>query len=613
MCGIVACLFKYYDPKNYMYLTKGLEELQNRGYDSVGVSVIHENTLMVRKKLQCHNFQHDVFDIKNLDNKNMIGHTRWATHGSVSTENTHPHVDTIIGKFSIVHNGIIENYDSLKTFLTSHDIEFRSDTDTEVLLNLIVFHYIHIQKYSDDEMRIEKAITKTISMVQGTYGVVLQILDHPDKLFCVRKGSPMIVGIDKKYEKIFVSSEKQAFPDFVERYIRLPVNKIIICRFDDAFFSNRFVNEGIACSRSASDSNDKFYQYHTEKEINDQKNLIHHVSKHGYRFVLQQRVRLDALDKISNDLRNIKNICFIGCGTSYHVCLILQYLYLQSGHFNQVLAFDASDFDIMYLPDDVFCGVFISQSGETLDLLNAHALFKEKHSMTLSIVNVIDSYLTTITSASVYTHIGKEKGVASTKSFTAQIITGIMILLWFIQSYSERVHYIIKDMNEFDSMMSPFMDQMFQYCSKQIIPVIKKYQNIFLMGRKLDYMIAKEGALKIKEIAYRFAEAYPSGALKHGPFALLDDKVLVIFLLTHASYQTKTMNNIEEVRARNANILLLSIFNDPGCGLHIKLPSHAFSYLFASVVLQIIAFQLSIESGINPDFPRNLAKVVTVE
>jgi glucosamine--fructose-6-phosphate aminotransferase (isomerizing) len=617
MCGIVGILFETNEVQNFNILLSCLKELQNRGYDSMGISIIDSinSKFLIDKKIGTDG---ELFHYQILNYKNFLGHTRWATHGPVTVENAHPHIDSILDKFSMVHNGIIENYLSIKDFLASKSIYMKSDTDSEILLNLIVYEYTLDKTNLTDEDKIKNAICSAIQKVEGTYGIVIQMLDHPDKLFCIRKGSPLLIGTDANQTTLIISSEKQAFPSFITKYIRVDSNELVICKFNNHHLTKEFLSSSKPFQLMV-ESKLENYKYFTEKEIYDQVDLIRKVTKNGSRLI--NGIKLGGLDSIRSKLSLVKNIYLFGCGTSYHSCLILQNLFLEYGHFDSVISFDACDFEEMYLPrhnSEQSCGIFISQSGETRDLLKIHSSFAERF-VTLGIINVVDSYLASVTDGGFYTNIGKEKGVASTKSFTAQIISGMLILLWFLKlqnTFSQHISLLSKSLLTMDNTLKSFIPSTFQYCMNYIIPQIQNYSKMFLLGRKKDFFIAKEGALKIKEISYKCAEAYSSAALKHGPFALLDKDYLVIFILSDDSDENvkKVMNNVQEVKSRGAKILIITTEN-VACDefLTITIPNHTFGFIYSSIALQIIAYLLSIQAGINPDYPKNLAKVVTVE
>jgi glucosamine--fructose-6-phosphate aminotransferase (isomerizing) len=535
--------------------------------------------------------------LRHLENyQNIIGHTRWATHGGISLKNTHPHLDTILQKFTIVHNGIIENYQEIKNFLQSQNVICHSETDSEILLNYIVYNITQ-------ENSIKNAIIKSLNNVEGTYGIVLQYIEEPNKLYCIRKGSPLIMGIND--DLIIITSELSAFPNSIQKFSRLEKEKLYI------FDINEPLNQHIETIlyKKIEHSLGSF-QYFTQKEIWEQKELVQKVSKNFSR-IKNNTVKLGGLDLIKNKLHT-DNIAFFGCGTSYHACCILQYFFLKYGHFKIVQCFDASNFDFLYLYKFFpIIGIFLSQSGETMDILKIIEKFNLKN-ISIGLTNVVDSQLSSLTSGGLYLNIGKERGVASTKSFTAQIIGGILILLWFI---SEHNHILLTHLSDLDKHISLFLNDTFSIISNNIIPRIMKYNNMFVIGRNIDFFVAKEGALKIKEISYKYAEAYASSSLKHGPLALLDENFLVIYISSNSEYIKKDKNTLQEILARKATILLISSekFIDSENIIHISIPKHFYSFIFSSICLQIIAYELAVQSNINPDYPKNLAKVVTVE
>jgi len=644
MCGIVGILFKHAEVQNFNILLSCLRELQNRGYDSIGISILDETnkSFIIDKKVGTTACD---FSTNGIAYRNLLGHTRWATHGGVTVANAHPHLDSIVGGFTLVHNGIIENFKELRAELEKEGIVMKSETDSEVFLNLIVKEYLSLETsfYASEEERIRSAIVNAVNRVEGTYGIVLQHVNLPETLFCIRKGSPLIIGTDQNNDTLIITSEKQAFPSFISRYVRLQTDELVVCRFSNKTLIREFVSSASSRSHPVRTSNisedpvdlhGSGFRYFTEKEIYDQTMLFTRVSKNGSRIRHKDGlVKLGGLDSVKERLIRCREVHFLGCGTSYHAALVLQYFFIRYGCFESVQCHDASDFDTSYLPrsmDASTCLIYLSQSGETRDLLKIHdevLACGGALPVTLGIINVVDSVLSSFTDAGAYTNIGKERGVASTKSFTAQILTGLLVLFWFIQSSpscslrSGIGAELWSPMHEIDDRMKTFIPETMRVCSERILPVIRHFQKMFLLGRRVDFYIAKEGALKIKEIAYRWAEAYSSSALKHGPFALLDKHNLVVFVLSDDEPENvkKVMNSIQEVKARGSTILLITnndiiaATNNQENLHHLSIPRHPFGYLFATVALQIIAYVLSVDTGINPDFPRNLAKVVTVE
>jgi len=634
MCGIIGILFRESSSSNLMHALNALRELQNRGYDSMGVSLLEEDHLYIQKAVGQDSVDtiHEALSPLSFFPRNCIGHTRWATHGGVSVKNAHPHRDVVTQKFTLVHNGIIENFQELRALLAVEGYESVSDTDTEVALNWMALHYKKIcerEPLLEDETRIKKAILDSVQTLEGTYGFVFQAIGHPDKLFCIRKGSPLLIGADDKQQTLMIASERQAFPRFISRCLWLSSNDLVVCRFNNEGLIREFMAAPVRHQdeEESSSSTIQQYRYFTEKEIFDQMDIAQRVTKRGSRIVLPDRVRLGGMDTQRMRLAACRGLLLFGCGTSYHACRILQHLFLRHLSFDHILVFDASDFDPVYLPRiaSAQCGIFLSQSGETRDLIVALQHFRENnsHHVALGVTNTVDSMLSTLTDAGLYTNAGREKGVASTKSFLAQILTGMLLLVWFhcihrADEVEPRTH-ICRSILSLDTTIAGWLPDLHREISDDVVPRIRSYQKMFVMGRGVDYYVAMEGSLKIKEIAYRHAEAYSSGSLKHGPFALLDESYLVIFILTDNSEENtrKVMSSIQEILARRATVLLItssSSSNTTTNNVHtIAVPSHPLAFLLASIVLQLIAYHLSLDSGINPDFPRNLAKVVTVE
>jgi len=631
MCGIVGILFRDASPLNLGYMIYALREMQNRGYDSMGISLLENSEFHIEKAIGSDSTDiiHEALSKLTFYPKNCTGHTRWATHGGVTVANAHPHLDVVLHKFTLVHNGIIENFLELKAKLAEEGYQSRSDTDTEVALNWMVLHYKRLCESEpglDDELRVKKAILDSVQDIEGTYGFVFQALDHPDKLFCIRKGSPLLLGTDNKQQTLMIVSEKQAFPRFISRYIWLNSNDLVVCRFNNEGLIREFLGSS-QVPHHHEDTALGSFRYFTEKEIFDQTDIVYRTTKRGSRLILPDRVRLGGLDTQQSRLSACRSMLFFGCGTSNHACLILQHYFLTHLDFENVLVFDASDFNPLFLPRSsaMQCGVFLSQSGETRDLIVAHQHFMEHgaHHVTLGVTNTVDSVLSTITDAGLYTNAGREKGVASTKSFVAQVLSGLLILLWFHQTLKKEDvrtrSTLCRSLQSLDHVIAGWLPDLHIEISRHFLPIFRSYQKMFVMGRGVDYFVAMEGSLKIKEIAYRHAEAYSSGSLKHGPFALLDEDYLVIFILTDDSEENvrKVMNNIQEILARKSKILLLTtpdIVPPNSPDLHtLRIPSHPLSFLLATIALQVLSFHLSIDSNINPDFPRNLAKVVTVE
>ena len=633
MCGILAFLARREEPNHVSLFMNALQELQHRGYDSVGLSILdlENRQFTIHKQLKKLDASQgfEEWTPMGLRFQNVTAHTRWATHGGISWKNAHPHMDTLCGKFTMVHNGIIENYQQFQRVLRTQHIPLRSETDSEILLNYFVHRLRETHSctavgewtFKEDEVR--QTLLECLQKVEGTYGVVIQYNEHPHKLYCVRRGSPLIVGTSGD-DYVMIASEIGAFPSSIDRILRLEKETCYV--FDllskEGCLLLPSLSETYVRSECFEETTGPSFQYFTEKEIWEQQTLVQRVSKNYSRLRRPNlMVKLGGLESLQDQFKNLDSIAFFGCGTSFHACCILQYFFLTYGEFRSVQCFDASDFHWMYLgPYRPCLGIFLSQSGETRDLLNVLEEFNQKH-LSLGITNGIDSQLSVLSHGGVYLNVGKEKGVASTKSFTAQILAGLLVLSWWLHMRSI-THHFLAPLLQLDSLLSTFIPSCFEQVRHYLLPCLMPFTNIFVMGRGIDFFIAKEGALKIKELSYRHAEAYSASALKHGPFALLDENFLVLYIssLSFSNKVEETIrkdtNSIQEILARKATVVLISPqqFFDRGEGLHyLSIPSHPFSFLLSAITLQIMAYEWAVQSGYNPDFPRNLAKVVTVE
>jgi glucosamine--fructose-6-phosphate aminotransferase (isomerizing) len=615
MCGIAALLSRKQGHLDAFVYT--MHELRNRGYDSVGVSVLDGGAFRVYKSLDVVPVPEEVLATS------MIGHTRWATHGGVSLRNAHPHVDTVGGTLAMVHNGIIENYAEMRARLEARGVVQESETDSEVLLNSIAERWRDLrQGHTSPEQALKRAVTDVLAETEGTYGIVLQCTELPDLLLAIRHGSPLVLGADKDYTMIMISSETQAFPRDITRVYSLPPNELVALRFE-GFLHKVFT----PIDPAQNDGGRELGPYHhfTEKEIFDQERLIERVSKNRSRYsTATGAVYLGGLSDLAGALRHASRVYLFGCGTSFHAATILRRYFLALtplSHVDVIDATEASDgLDWKAAVPGKTVGVFLSQSGETRDLLVCLERFRRgvHRVVCLGITNVVGSALSRQTDGGLYTNAGKERGVASTKSFTAQVVSGILCALWFHQlllpqNAEERIA-VLQEIDELGASLREGLSPLYRSVRRAVVPVALPYRSIFLLGRGNDFLIAREGALKIKEIAYRHAEAYPAGALKHGPFALMDESVLVVFVLTDASTRQASLNSIAEILARNTKILLITSLDVPeNENLVVCRIRGAMAFLTAGIVLQMLAYGLSVESGIDPDFPRNLAKVVTVE
>ena len=619
MCGIFGIVLNNNNENIYNLILNGLTQLQNRGYDSAGVCIIKNNKFEVNKcastnKINALDKLMNMKHIKELkeDIYIGIGHNRWATHGVKNDTNAHPHL-SCDSNFVIVHNGIIENYNEIKQKLIKEGFFFNSQTDTEVIVNLLQYNY---NKKGNDMTNI---IKQTIEELRGTYGLLIQSLYEPNKLYCVRNGSPLLIGQNE--EEVIVTSEQSGFCNKMSNYITLHNDDIcVITKTENNIVINTSHNY-IKKNVTLVDSNltPHPYKHWTIKEINDQPEVILNSINKGGRIKNASEVKLGGLEQHIDSLKIIDNIIILGCGTSYFAGLYGMYFFKQLCQFNTVQVFDGAEFneqDIPLIGNTAF--ILVSQSGETKDLHRCIEISKNNNITTIGIVNVVDSLIAREVDCGIYCNAGKEVGVASTKAFTSQVVCLSMAAIWFstLQNINEKKRVrMVSDLHNLSSDIKLTLE----LCRENIKEYITKINksNMFLLGKGSDEFIAKEGALKIKEISYIHSEGYSSSSLKHGPFALLDENFPVIILNMDQTHRAKTLNCYQEVSSRNAPVLLITndilISSDVSCDIIYVPENKSYGSLLGIIPIQLLAYHLSINKGINPDKPKNLAKVVTVE
>jgi glucosamine--fructose-6-phosphate aminotransferase (isomerizing) len=646
MCGIFGILTTLKNQNIYKIIIDGLIQLQNRGYDSSGICTLVKNNFEIHKYASTNNYS-SIEKIVSLnlssseeDNISLgIGHNRWATHGAKNDINAHPHISND-KKFVLVHNGIIENYQELKEFLIKNGYTFYSQTDTEVIVNLISYYYNkEIEENKENNIRIItgsssfsiehsfsentfNAIKKTIHNLQGTYGIIVMNCNESDKLYAVRNGSPLLVGLTDEYS--IITSEQSGFCNMVNNYITLNNDDIcVISKNNDGSriniqTSNQYIHKKVNINNY--DLTPEPYKHWTIKEINEQVSTIFNTINRGGRIKSNNEVKLGGLEPHIDFLKSVDNIIILGCGTSYNAGLYGAYYLKTLCNFNTVQVFDGAEFneyDIPKIGNSAF--LLISQSGETKDLHRCIDIAKSNNIFTIGIINVVDSLIAREVDCGIYCNAGREMGVASTKAFTSQVVCLSMFAIWCAQINNlnelKRIK-IIKDLhnlgNDFKNTIQNIEGEI-----KIIASDLLKYNNLFLLGKGTDEYIAKEGSLKIKEISYIHSEGYSSSSLKHGPFALLDENFPVIILNCHDEHSAKTINCFEEVHSRNSPILLITnnqnIDLKRSCKIIKITKNNSYNSLLGIIPLQLLAYYLSIGRGINPDIPKNLAKVVTVE
>ena len=616
MCGIVG----YLGDDNFTeYILTGLRLLINRGYDSVGVSTILNNSLSTIKTTSESYDSLDILEkeMRNTAYKTKIGiaHTRWATHGSKTMVNSHPHHDSK-DRISLVHNGIIENYDILKKELIREGYVFRSETDTEVISILI-------GKYLDNGLKMTESIEKTVCKLSGTWALVIIHKDYPNKIWITRNGSPLLLGMEEHF--IIIASEQIAFGNTIKKYIVLDNHDIIeISNETGKIIYSRDIHHEYTIKTKLNnglvETHPSGYPYWMIKEIYEQSDSVIRAMNNGGRIKNLSSVKLGGLDSHKKQLSKIEHLILLGCGTSYHAGLWVVQLFKSLDIFVTVQIYDGAEFsnrDI--IRNGKTATILLSQSGETKDLHRCIDITNEYDIMKIGIVNVVDSMIARESDCGIYLNAGREVAVASTKSFTNQCIVLSMVVVWFAQIHKkmlEKRKHIIKDLMNLSFHIKNILEDG-EILSK-IQKMTEKWINkttIFILGKGKEEAIAKEGALKIKEVAYIHAEGYSSSALKHGPFALIESGTPIIIIDIGIENREKNKNAYNEVKSRHADVLLITddigVLNEDQV-IKIK-ENHTFGGILSNIIIQMISYELSLKKGFNPDFPRNLAKVVTVE
>ena len=607
MCGIVGYLGidNYYD-----YVINGLKLLQNRGYDSAGLTYIYNNDLITKKFSSTHiNNSLEILENSihlNEESKIAIGHTRWATHGSINNINAHPHHDNQ-NMFSIVHNGIIENFHYIKNQLLDEGYHFLSQTDTEIISVLL-------GKYYSLEKNIEKAIEQTVNELQGTWALVIVHKDFPDQIWFTRNGSPLLLGIDDQF--VLIVSEQLAFNNYIKKYIIIENHDIISVKIKDSRIELQESLNRYAVQKKVKDdivSKPENYEHWTLKEIMEQPNSINRSINNGGRIADNTNVKLGGLDQHKSKLLECEHLIILGCGTSYYSGLWSCEIFKILDIFTTIQIFDGAEFDIHDIPKKgKTCLILLSQSGETKDLHRCIQIAKDYELYTIGVVNVPDSLIARETDCGVYLNAGREVAVASTKSFTSQCIILSMIGIWFSQNRGTSIRKRKTIIDSIRSLPFQFQNTLKNELLRTFSDLLDK-NTVFILGKGKEFAIAKEGALKIKEISYIHAEGYSSSALKHGPFALIENNLPVIILDIGEKYREKNRNVYEELKSREARILFIT---DEKSGLENEIlvdKNEIFGGLLANVCIQLLSYYKAINKKINPDFPRNLAKVVSVE
>jgi len=614
MCGIIGILSK--EKINLIkYLINGLKQLQNRGYDSAGITYYNNNNFNTIKYAsdKCDNsiskIEKEVVNI-NLSNKiNLgMGHTRWATHGAKTDYNSHPHV-SFNNKVIVVHNGIIENYLKLKNELIKNNIPFKSETDSEVISNLIAYYYSLNNSFLD-------SIKITLSKLEGTWGLVIINTDTPNKLYCVRRGSPLLISNNNDF--VIISSEQSGFNGQVSNYFILEGNDLCEIYFqDDEFKIKTSYNYKLKDTiKNNFDLTPYPYDHWTIKEIEEQYESSLRALSFGGRILNEDKVKLGGLENHIETLKTIENIIFLGCGTSYNASMIGVNYFKENCNFNCVMVFDGAEFNSKDIPKlGKTALILLSQSGETRDLYRCVKIGRDENLFLIGIINVVDSLIAREVDCGVYLNAGREVGVASTKCFTNQVIILSMMSIWFNQIHNKNENKrkdLIFNLRKLPNQIKETINM--SKNNLKIFNEILNKDNLFLLGKGKSEAIAREGSLKIKEISYIHSEAYNGSSLKHGPFALLSEEFPVILIILDDDHYTKMMNCYQEIKSRGSPIVLIKNSLEINDENIIKVPYNKyFGDLLSIIPLQIISYNLSLVRNLNPDFPRNLAKSVVVE
>ena len=608
MCGIIAILLLQ-EQSFFKMLLESLKQIQNRGYDSAGFSYFKNNIKTIKYASQLESALHKLekkFNSK-ISSNSVIAHTRWATHGAKTDYNSHPHL-SFDNKLSLVHNGIIENYQELKDFLISKGITFKSDTDTEVVSNLIQYNYLKSKNLND-------AIKTATLQLQGTWGLAILHQDYPNQIFCIRHGSPLLIGIDEKY--IMVASELSGFANKVKNYFVLENHDLahFYIKNNKLQINTESTYDNLSLENINFELTPAPYKHWTIKEIMEQPISINRALSNGARLFNSHQVKLGGLESNKNLLKDIDNIIILGCGTSLHAGLIGAEYFKELTELNTIQVFDGAEFDKKDIPKNGKTAlIYLSQSGETKDLHRCIQIGTENDLIQIGVINVVDSLIAREVNCGCYIKAGREVGVASTKCFTNQVIILALMSIWFAQIKDINKNKRIRFINDLRKLSNDFKNSL-EICEtkKTLLQQFINFDSLFLLGKGKSRYIAREGALKIKEICYLHAEGYGGSSLKHGPFALLDEKHPVILLAPNNKFYFKMMNAKEEILSRNAPVLIIS--NKPSnYNNEIILPTNnTFQDLLSIIPLQLASYYCSIAKGINCDQPKNLAKCVNVE
>ncbi|GAB4091353.1 glutamine--fructose-6-phosphate aminotransferase [Flaviaesturariibacter terrae] len=611
MCGIVA----YIGPREaYPVILKGLKRLEYRGYDSAGVALLDKELNVYKKKGKVADLEESLVG-KNLHSHIGIGHTRWATHGEPNDRNAHPHLSAS-GKLAMIHNGIIENYAQLKEDLIRKGYSFKSDTDTEVLLNFIE------DIKNNLGCPLEEAVRVALKRVVGAYVIVLMDEDNPDTIITARKGSPLVIGIGKNEH--FLASDASPIIEYTKEVVYVNDYELAIIKADELILKNLgnerqtpFIQK-LDLELAAIEKGG--FDHFMLKEIFEQPQTITDCLR-GRLDAINGSITMSGIAKYAEQLMNANRIVMVACGTSWHAGLVAEYIFEELCRINVEVEY-ASEFryrNPVIHPGDVILA--ISQSGETADTLVAIENAKKQGAIIMGIVNVVGSSIARLSDTGAYTHAGPEIGVASTKAFTGQLAVLTMVALKVALEKGtithERFLQLVRELDAIPEKVAKILEQ--NDAIKALGEKYKDVSNCLYLGRGYNFPVALEGALKLKEISYIHAEGYPAAEMKHGPIALVDPSLPVVFIATKDSYHEKVISNMQEIKARKGRVIAiinegdtqsLSLAEDV---IVVPETDEILAPMLNCIPLQLLAYHIGVAKGFDVDKPRNLAKSVTVE
>ena len=614
MCGIVA----YYGPNQaYDFLIKGLQRLEYRGYDSAGIALLDGDLKVYKNKGKVSELEATAAG-RDITGTRGIGHTRWATHGEPNTVNAHPHLSQS-GDIALIHNGIIENYATLKKVLVQRGHTFKSDTDTEVLIHLIEEIMIN------EKVDLLEAVRLALNEVIGAYAIVLLSKNDPNTLIAARKGSPLVVGISNTKGEFFLASDATPIVEYTKTVTYIDDNEIVsihdgemTIKTIDNVHKSPFMQQ-LEISLDVLEKGG--YEHFMLKEIFEQPKSIYD-SMRGRFDPVNLTFAMRSLEEYASKIKNLDRIIIVACGTSWHAGLVGEYLIEEFGRIPVEVEY-ASEFryrnPVISEKDLV---IAISQSGETADTLAALELAKEKGATIYGICNVVGSSIPRLTHAGAYTHAGPEIGVASTKAFTAQVTVLTLLALGIAEIRGtivrERLREMFAELEVIPKKVEALLASCHEKC-KEIAAIYKDAPNCLYLGRGYNFPVALEGALKLKEISYIHAEGYPAAEMKHGPIALIDEEMPIVVIATKHNYYEKVVSNIQEVKARKGQIIAIVTEGDEKVAemadhfIEIPDTENCLTPILATIPLQLLSYYIAVMRGCNVDQPRNLAKSVTVE